>query len=336
MQQNNLKAIFANNSPKELFEVNEDVENSLEFKRNIDLSKDNMDRFFIENSYLKNTIKFEESNQQKKNDDQNKLDTNDKILSLLTDEVNHVFNSNYQNPEKNLKTILDRMEKFSSEIANVEREENHLIEQIKNSKDLCEEENLREIQEYEKSKKQNNVEYYSFKKKTHFESKKKKMKKEILKSKEVDNKGVFSRLMNKKDANNVKNTFNEYEFKDLDIVYDSNKKLFNDLKKAKSKNEQLKIVKENWENFEKNFSDSISNLRNHDFTLRFKQKDFNLNVFLANFMHQKDKLLNIKKDNQNENEDEEDLKIKQVVDNFLNSDLLELWKDYKYDNLFFN
>ena len=329
------KKRFSSAKKNELFEFDEDIEHSLDFDGKITLSKEKMDKFFIENSYLKDTInfnEFEKQNKNKKNNGSN-LETNDKILNLLTSEVNNTYNSKYQNVEKNLKTILKRMENFSEQIYNIESEENFFIDRIKNDNELYEEENLKEILEYEKNKKQQDIEFFSFKKKMQLESKKKKIKKE-LKSKNNNKKGVFTRLMNNKEQNNPVKSYNDGEFKDLNINYDSNKRLFNDLKKSKSKNEQKKIIKENWENFEKNFSESISNLRNHDFTVRFKQRNFNLNIFLANFMPQKDKLLNIKKENQTENEDEEDLKIKKVVENMLDGNLLELWKDYKFDNLF--
>ena len=72
--------------------LEEEFQNSLEFKRKITLSKDNMDRFFIENSYLKEPINFNDENRNNKREEKeknSKLETNKKDFNF--NEFNKIF-----------------------------------------------------------------------------------------------------------------------------------------------------------------------------------------------------------------------------------------------------
>ncbi len=72
-----------------------------------------------------------------------------------------------------------------------------------------------------------------------------------------------------------------------------------------------KLVREHWTNFEKNFQENLSNLRNHDFTLKYKKNNFNLNLFFADFMLNKNKILNFN-DKKNKDISKDDAEIKKI------------------------
>lgn len=54
----------------------------------------------------------------------------------------------------------------------------------------------------------------------------------------------------------------------------------------------MKIAKENWNVMKKNLEDNLFNIRNLEFTNKFKKNNFNLNIFFANYLPQNENIYN--------------------------------------------
>lgn len=182
---------------------------------------------------------------------------------------------------------------------------------------------------------------FSFKKKMQFENKKKKN--EVLQEppsgQEPQSRDVHERLFGKNNKNNGAEHNGAIEIDNVQIQSEQNQKLYLDLKKCKSKKEQLRVVREHWKTMKKGLEDNLFSIRNLDFSAKYKKNNFNLNLFFANFLPQQNQLYNQQKKQykqMNHNDGEELEKVEKIVQQLTTGGLHEIWKDYQYDNLLFN
>jgi hypothetical protein len=266
----------------------------------------------------------------------------------ISKEVDSTYNVKKKTKAKTLDQIMKRINIFKSRLDTLDR--NPILKKIleKDSRENSVNEVNQEEDKKEKNKDKEEFVYYSFRKKMQVEyqkflkeknnNKKPGEKEDRLsgsqdpKAQNKKAKNVLSRL-----ANNKKDLSEESVIKiddNLKIKYDTGKKLYQDLSKAKNEREYRQIAREHWLNFKKGYKTSLAELKQHQFVQKFVKENKKYNIYLPDFNQEKNKNLNLEEDEAKQKEMMgEDEEIFTMIDKIMSGAVYEKWRSLQDKDL---
>lgn len=308
----------------------------------IQLRKEKMHKFFIENPYLEGQLDLNGDDGEKKGrafaeDTAGMANNSLKYWESISKEVDSSYNIKKKTKAKTLDQIMKRINIFKSRLDTLDR--NPILKKIleKDSRDNSANKINEEDEKKEKNKGQEEFVYYSFRKKMQAEyqkflkEKKEKKKEEAADpSKAKKPKNVHSRL-----ANNKKNESEESTIKiddNLKIKYESGKKLYQELSKAKNEKEYRQIAREHWNKFKENYKKSLNDLKSHQFIQHFVKENKKYNIYLPDFNKEKKKASTEAHEKPSDmmGEDEE---IFTMIDKIMSGAVYEKWRSLQDKDL---
>ena len=233
---------------------------------------------------------------------------------------------------------MKRISIFKSRLDTLDR--NPILKKIleKDSRDNSRNNIQEEEEKKDKQKAQEEFVYYSFRKSMQADYQKKLKDKQEKKNEEIDAskikkpKNVHSRLANNKKDNNEESTIKIDE--NLKIKYETGKKLYQDLSKAKNEKEYRQIARDSWKGFKANYEKSLAELKNHTLIQNFVKENKKYNIYLPDFNKEKKKNTNIEEDEKKQKdmlgEDEE---IFNMVDRIMSGAVYEKWRSLQDKDL---
>lgn len=231
---------------------------------------------------------------------------------------------------------MKRINIFKSRLDTLDR--NPILRKIleKDSRDNSRTNINEEEENKQKAKGEEEFVYYSYKKKMQAEyqkllKEKQEKKNEGADAKAKSKKGVISRLANKKDQSE-ESTIKIDE--NLKIKYDSGKKLYQELSKAKTEKEYRQIARTHWMSFKNNYKKSLQDLKSHQFIQNFVKENKKYNIYLPDFNKEKKKNLNIEDDDSKQKEMMgEDEEIFSMIDKIMSGAVYEKWRSLQDKDL---
>jgi hypothetical protein len=266
----------------------------------------------------------------------------------ISKEVDSTYNVKKKTKAKTLDQIMKRINIFKSRLDTLDR--NPILKKIleKDSRENSVNELNEEEDKKEKNKDKEEFVYYSFRKKMQAEYQRFLKEKDGAKrpgdkddraanspdpkAQNKKAKNVLSRL-----ANNKKDLSEESAIKvddNLKIKYDTGKKLYQDLSKAKNEKEYRQIAREHWMNFKKGYKTSLAELKQHQFVQKFVKENKKYNIYLPDFNQEKNKNLNIEEDEAKQKEMMgEDEEIFTMIDKIMSGAVYEKWRSLQDKDL---
>lgn len=310
----------------------------------IQLRKEKMNKFFIENPYLEGQLDLGENDGHHGGKgafaEDAPIDATMKYWESISKEVDSTYNVKKKTKVKTLDQIMKRINVFKSRLDTLDR--NPILKKIleKDSRENSRAGPTEEEEEKKKEKKgQDEFVYYSFRKKMQAEYQKLLKDKRDKKSEEPDKKkivqnpkgGVHMRLANKKEQSEETSIKVD---ENLKIKYESGKKLYQDLSKAKSEQEYRAIARDHWDKFKTSYKKSLDDLKSHQFIQNFVKENKKYNIYLPDFNKEKKKApLNEEEEAKQKEALGEDEEIFTMIDKIMSGAVYEKWRSLQDKDL---
>lgn len=335
-------------------EEEEDDEIKKDSLYKIQLRKEKINKFFIENPYQEGQLDLKDNefepndfikaqngktifleDYDKKNNNSKKDNTNNvnKLWGSISKEVDENHTMNKKAKHKTLDQIMKRINIFKSRLDTLDR--NPVLRKIleKQSSSDSFDENSDDEDKKKENQQNEEFEYYSFKKQCQIKNLKKKQNLKNQKDgrqgddkdKSEKRKPVFERLANADNDITEKSTIKIDE--NLKITFPSGQAQYHALSAAKSEKEYKKIAREHWETFKKNYKASLQKQKQHQFVQKFVKENKKYNIYLPDFTQDKQKQINFDDDEKQQKEIlGEDEEIFIMIDKIMNGAVYQKWK----------
>ena len=251
--------------------------------------------------------------------------------------VDSTYNIKKKTKAKTLDQIMKRINIFKSRLDTLDR--NPILKKIleKDSRDNSQTNINEDEEKKEKNKGEEEFVYYSYRKKMQAEYQKLLKEKQDKKKDENDpkakaKKNVVSRLVQNKKDQSEESTIKIDD--NLKIKYESGKKLYHELSKAKTEKEYRQIARTHWTTFKANYKKSLQDLKSHQFIQSFVKENKKYNIYLPDFNKEKKKNLNIEEDEAKQKEmTGEDDEIFSMIDKIMSGAVYEKWRSLQDKDL---
>ena len=333
----------------------EDDDNKKDSLYKIQLRKEKMHKFFIENPYLEGQLDLNGDDGGQKGrgfaeDDNGMINNSMKYWESISKEVDSTYNIKKKTKAKTLDQIMKRINIFKSRLDTLDR--NPILKKIleKDSRENSANKMKDEDEKKDKNEGQQEFVYYSFRKKMQAEYQKLIKDKQTTKKEETaqdaskskkPTKSVHSRLANTKKNENEESTIKIDE--NLKIKYDTGKKLYQELSKAKNEKEYKAIAREHWMKFKTNYKKSLADLKSHQFIQNFVKENKKYNIYLPDFNKEKKKTMNKDEEKLREMQGEDESKQKELmgedeeiftmIDKIMSGAVYEKWRSLQDKDL---
>lgn len=232
---------------------------------------------------------------------------------------------------------MKRINIFKSRLDTLDR--NPILKKIleKDSRENSQTNINQDDEKKEKNKGEEEFVYYSYRKKMQAEYQKLLKEKQDKKKDDPDSKAKAKKNIVSRLAHNKKDQSEESTIKideNLKIKYESGKKLYHELSKAKTEKEYRQIARTHWLAFKATYKKSLQDLKSHQFIQSFVKENKKYNIYLPDFNKEKKKNLNIEEDESKQKEMMgEDEEIFSMIDKIMSGAVYEKWRSLQDKDL---